>query len=152
MSRLVDVAKAARSLGIARHELQQLIRKGDLETFEGKVNLDDLQRLYPALAMPKQSLIEDTRILRDGAYARRIQSLMKPSLDDLETQVKRLKVQLSLAKVKANFNQKLVEDLVKLIGDLQQDCNPEQKDLLERLGDWLCRRFDDPKRSGNKKE
>ena len=150
MGRLVDVAKAARSLGVARTELQKLIRKGDLQTFEGKVDLDELQRLYPALAMPKQSLVEDTQIIRDGAYARRIQSLFKPTREDLESQIKRLKVQLSLAKVKASSNEKLVQDMVKLIGSMQQDCKPEEKDMLEQLGDWLCHRFEEAKTSTSK--
>lgn len=141
MGRLVDVAKAARSLGVPRHDVQKLIRKGDLQTFEGKVDLQELQRVYPALALPKQNLVEDTLIIRDGAYARRVQSLFKPSREDLESQVKRLKVQLSLAKVKASSNEKLVQDMVDLIGKLQRDCGPEQKDVLDQLGDWLCTRF-----------
>ena len=145
MGRLVNVAKAARSLGVARNELQKLIRKGELQTFEGKVDLDELQRIYPVLAMPKQSLVEDTLIIRDGAYARRIQSLFKPDLQDLESQVKRLKVQLSLAKVKASTNEKLVQDMVNLIGDLKQECKPEEKQVLDQLGDWLCYRFKNAK-------
>ena len=137
MTRLIDAAKAARYLGISRTELQKLIRNGELQNFEGKVDLQQLEKLYPALHAPPPSLLEDTNIIRDSAYARRIQSLFDPSREELESQVKHLRVQLSVERVKARSNQKLVDELLGHIGSLQQTASQEQKQLLQELNQWL---------------
>ncbi|WP_455212524.1 helix-turn-helix domain-containing protein, partial [Kaarinaea lacus] len=40
----MGVAKAAKLLGVSRDNLQQLIRRGDLQTFEGQVDLEALKK------------------------------------------------------------------------------------------------------------
>jgi len=137
MARLIDAAKAARFLGISRSELQKLIRSGELENFEGKVDLQQLEKLYPAMTVPPRSIIEDTNIIRDSAFGRRLQSLFEPTIDELENQVRRLRVQLSVERSKARSNQQVVDDLLVHMGDLQQVANEDQKHLLQELNEWL---------------
>jgi len=137
MTRLIDAAKAARYLGISRSELQKLIRTGDLTNFEGKVDLQQLEKLYPAMIVPPSSIMEDTSIIRDSAYARRLQNLFDSTPEELEAQIRRLRVQLSVERVKARSNQKLVSDLLDFVGELQQDANSDQRRILQELNEWL---------------
>jgi len=143
MTRLIDAAKAARYLGISRSELQKLIRNGDLTNFEGKVDLQQLEKLYPAMSVPPPSILEDTSIIRDSAYARRLQNLFDPSPEELQAQIRRLRVQLSLERVKARSNQKLVTDLLGFVGELQQDASADQKRMLQELNQWLTQHVEE---------
>lgn len=143
MGRLIDAAKAARYLGVSRTELQKLIRDGDLQNFEGKVDLDQLEKLYPAIATPPPSLIEDTNIIRDSAYARRIKSLFEPTVDELQSELRHLRVQLSVERVKSKSNQQLVNDFLSLMGSLRQNASEDQKRLLEDLNTWLKQHVDE---------
>lgn len=144
MGRLVDIAKAARILGVPRLKIQKTIRSGHLQTFEGKVDLDHLQQIFPAMALHPQSLIEKTQIIRDVAYSRRIENLVLSSHEELEGQLRRLKVELSVAKAQAFGNRKILEDLVGLISDLQQNSTMEQKDTLGEISIWLASRINNP--------
>jgi len=137
MAQLIDAAKAARYLGISRSEIQKLIRSGELQNFEGKVDLQQLQKLYPAITVPPPSIIEDTNIIRESAYGRRLQNLFEPTLEELESQVRHLRVQLAVERTKARSKQQLVDDLLGHMGDLQQLASDEQKRLLQDLNDWL---------------
>lgn len=150
MSRLIDAAKAARYLGVSRTELQKLIREGDLQNFEGKVDLEQLEKLYPAISTPPPSLIEDTSIIRDSAYSRRIKSLFEPTVDELQSELRRLRVQLSVERVKARSNRQLVDDFLGLMGSLRQNASEDQKRLLEDLNLWLKQHVDEARKAVKK--
>ena len=67
MTRYMGVAKAAKLLGVSRENLQRLIRRGDLQTFEGQVDLEVLKKRFPALALDDSSAVE-----RAQSYAIRL--------------------------------------------------------------------------------
>ncbi len=58
MSELLTLSRAARLVGVARGILQQQIRSGDLPTFEGKIAMADLLRLYPTIIVDDTSMLE----------------------------------------------------------------------------------------------
>ena len=147
MARLIDAAKAARYLGISRSELQKLVRNGELTNFEGKVDLQQLEKLYPAMSVPPPSIIEDTSIIRDSAYGRRLQNLFDPSPEELQAQIRRLRVQLSVERVKARSNQKLVTDLLGFVGELQQEASADQKSMLQELNQWLTEHVEEARKA-----
>ena len=47
----LSLSRAARLAGVTRAELQRRIRRGDIETFEGSVAVQDLLRLYPTVSL-----------------------------------------------------------------------------------------------------
>jgi CDP-4-dehydro-6-deoxyglucose reductase, E3 len=70
MPQLLSVSRAARLVGVSRAILQSQIRASELQTFEGKIALTDLLRLYP------QAQMEDSRMLEKVA---RIKAHATPS-------------------------------------------------------------------------
>jgi len=69
MSEYLTLAKAARLVGITRGVLQQQIRNGELTTFEGKLSITDLLRLYPQTKMEDTTMLE--RVTRIKAASQR---------------------------------------------------------------------------------
>jgi len=141
MTQYLGVAKAAKLLGVPRDTLQQLIRRGDLETFEGKVDLEALKKRFPALALDDSSMVERTQIIRDSAYAKRVQETLSPSKEDLQSQIRRLIVELSVARVKQKSYRDLFTELLDKLTELQQNAQPEQQWFIDELNSWLLERI-----------
>ena len=137
MARYVGVAKAAKLLGVSRDNLQQLIRRGDLPTFEGQVDVEDLKKRFPALALDNSASVERAEIIRETAYAKRVLETLSPSKDDLQSQIRRLKVELSVAKVKLKSYRNLFTEFLDMLGELQQHNGPGQQALIDELNTWL---------------
>lgn len=141
MARYMGVAKAAKLLGLSRDSLQQLIRRGDLITFEGQVDLEELKSRFPALALDKSPVMERTQIIRETAYAKRVAERLSPSKDDLVSQIRRLKVELSVANVKHRSYRDLFTELLEKLNEMQQLNESNQQKLINELNAWLLERI-----------
>ncbi|WP_455204181.1 hypothetical protein [Kaarinaea lacus] len=141
MSRYLGVAKAAKLLGVPRENLQKMIRRGELATFEGQVDVELLRQRFPALAIDESSALERTQIIRDSAYAKRVAETVTPSKDSLQSQIRRLKVELSIAKVKERSYRKLFNDLLDALTQLQGGEREGEDRLLQELNTWLLQRI-----------
>lgn len=145
MAKYVGVAKAARILGVSRARLQELIRNGELETFEGQVEIEQLRKNFPALAFNDPDIEERTRIIKESAYGNRLQQLIKPSAEVLQAKIKRLSVDLNVERTKARDYQDIIEGLLEKLSEVQQDADPKQRELIYELNIWLLARFDSTK-------
>lgn len=141
MTRYVGVAKAAKMLGVSRTALQKLIRSGELTTFEGQVDLENLRQRFPALAVNESAVLERTQIIRDNAYAKRLEQALRPDKDSLMSQIRRLKVEISVYKNKEKSYRLLFEDLLKQIDELQHKEQHAHQQLLDELNHWLVDRI-----------
>lgn len=141
MAHRLGIAKAARLLGISRAALQQLIRNGDLSTFEGEVDFDELRKRFPALAFNQSPEIERARLIKDMAFGERVQQRVAPSTDTLEHQIRRLKVDLNVERAKSRKYQSLLVDLMDKITEMSQSGKSEDDVLLQQLNAWLLERF-----------
>jgi CDP-4-dehydro-6-deoxyglucose reductase len=146
MAKLVNVAKAARILGVSRSRMQELIRTGELQTFEGQVDVQELRNKFPGLAFNESSpIVERTRIIKDTAFGERIQKLVEPPSDVLQAKIRRLSVDLNVERTKARDYQGIIEDLLNKLSELQEFSNDSQRRLIHDLNIWLVARFESTK-------
>ena len=141
MARYMGIAKAAKLLGVSRGNLQQLIRNGDLQTFEGQVDLEALKARFPALALEKSAAVERVQIIRESAYAKRVQETLYPSTEELQSQIRRLKVEFSIARTKARSYHKVFTELLDKLADMQQDHDSAEADVVSEINEWLLQRI-----------
>lgn len=137
MGQQLALARAANLLGISRHDLQRLIHDGDLDTFEGKVDVDDLRQRYPALALDDNPMLERTQLIRQTAFARRVSSTVMPDTDSLEKQLRKHSADLSIANAKVAKFRGCIVELAQLLGDLNRDATSEQKAVIDVINSWL---------------
>lgn len=137
MGQQVGVAKAAHVLGVSRHELQRLIHDGELHTFEGQVDMDELRRRYPALALNDDPMLERIDLIRGTAFARRIRETVVPEKDELESQLRRRTADLSVAEAQMKKFRGCIEELAQILGDLNRDASAEQKAVIKVINSWL---------------
>lgn len=140
MGRYVAVAKAAKLLGVKRSSLQTLIRQGDLQTFEGQVDMEELEQHFPAMQWEQSPMVERAQILRNNAYSRRLQDTLFTQTETLESQLKQLKVELSVHKTKENVYRQIIVDLMDRLTQLQQ-LDASHKQIAGDLNTWLLTQF-----------
>lgn len=83
MTQWLTLSRAAHLLGISRVTLQKRIREGDLPSFDGMVDAEDLQRTWPQLDLDASGSFEKTRAIREDAFARRLRERVLPSQEAL---------------------------------------------------------------------
>jgi len=145
MAKYVSVARAAHLLGITRAQLQELIRTGELEAFEGQVSMDNLRKNFPALAFNQSPVVERANIIKDSAYGERLQKLINPPSDVLKAKIRRLSVDLNVERTRARDYQEIIEALLEKLTELQLHSDASQRDLIHELNLWLLARFDSSK-------
>ncbi|NBC11739.1 MAG: 2Fe-2S iron-sulfur cluster binding domain-containing protein [Gammaproteobacteria bacterium] len=70
MTQRVSLSRAARLAGVTRAELQRRIRKGELTTFEGELDIADLLRVYPSVTFEKTGKLEQVERIKADAVPR----------------------------------------------------------------------------------
>jgi len=83
MTGLLNLARAARLVGVPRGVLQRMIASGELPSFDGLVALDDLQRQFPEAELVDSGAFDKTARIRDQAFARRVLEFVLPSQEVL---------------------------------------------------------------------
>jgi len=137
MGQQMGVAKAAHMLGISRHDLQRLIHDGELNTFEGQVDISELRLRYPAMALKDDPVKERVDLIRGTAFARRVSETVAPDTDSLQNQLRKRNADLSVANAQVQRFRGCIEELAQLLGDLNRDASPEQKKVIMVVNSWL---------------
>jgi len=137
MGQQMGVAKAAHILGISRHDLQRLIHDGELQTFEGQVDISELRQRYPAMALNDDPVKERVDLIRGTAFARRVSETVVPDTDSLQNQLRKRSADLSVANAQVLRFRGCIEELAQLLGDLNREATPEQKKVIRVVNSWL---------------
>ena len=137
MGHHVGIAKAAHILGIDRHDIQRMIRSGELHTFEGDVDLDELRQHYPTMALDENMMVERVKLIRGAAFARRVRNRVMPETDELEIRLHKRDVALGVAEAQLKKYRGCIEELAQLMGDLNREATDDQKAMIKVINSWL---------------
>lgn len=136
MAQYLTLSRAARLVGVKRGALQSRISDGELPTFEGMIELNDLLRVYPDTRVDDATMIEKVDSIKRKAVPR---SLRAPSgMPDTETVVARLtqlSEELAQAESAANRYASIIEQLRTRLIQLQQA--PHTSSGIAELSQWL---------------
>lgn len=117
MPRLVSLSRAAKLVGVSRGALQKRIHNRELESFEGQVSLDDIERLFPDAEIEDNHIIEDLEKIVEQALKRAHgQKLAKLLAPDSYTLAARLH---SITQEHA-YTKNQVNQLITLLLDIQE--------------------------------
>ncbi|AGA33335.1 putative flavodoxin oxidoreductase [Thioalkalivibrio nitratireducens DSM 14787] len=137
MGQRLALAKAASLLGIKRRDLQELIHKGELNTFEGMVDLDELCQCFPAMALNDNAALERVNLIRETAFGRRVSETVALDADSLEQQLRKCNADLSIASTQVKKYRGYIEELARRLGELNRTATSEQKQVIGILNNWL---------------
>lgn len=139
MPRLVSLSRAAKLVGISRGALQKRVHDLELESFEGQVNLDDIQRIFPDANIEDNHIIEDLeKIVEQALKKARGVKLAKLLAPDTHTLAARLQ---AITKEHARTKSQVTE-LIELFSSLQSKINEladtsSNPQLFKDTNNWL---------------
>ncbi len=140
MPRLLTVSRAARLVGVSRGKLQQQIQDGELPSFEGKVDIDDLTRAYPQVELEDNAMMEKIEDIIDNALKRargeKLRKLISPDLSTLAARVASLSKELARIKKHNQFLTDVLMETQKSLQELQP--SPNSGGTLAALQDKLA--------------
>jgi CDP-4-dehydro-6-deoxyglucose reductase len=112
MTQRVSLSRAARLAGVTRAELQRRIRKGELTTFEGELDIADLLRVYPSVTLEKTGKLEQVERIKADALPRSHDSdTALPSPEVLVARIRSLGEALSRKVAQADAQAALLDEL-----------------------------------------
>lgn len=139
MARFVSLSRAAKLVGLSRGALQKKVHDLEFESFEGQVNLDDIERLFPDAEIEDNHLIEDLeKIIEQALHRARGEKLAKLLAPDVHTLTSRLQsITNEHAKSKAQVNEfsQLFTELQTKITGLAT--NSDKPYVFEDLNNWI---------------
>ncbi len=142
MAQLIAIAKAARQLGISRHDLQKLVRNGVLTSFDGAVDFEELCGRFPLLRLNDILAHERVKLIKATAFGRRVSQAIAPERDELEVRLHKKEADLAINRAMARRYKGLFEDLLHHLGSLQSGANTDQRELIGRLNRWIIERME----------
>ncbi len=83
MQQNLTLSRAVRIAGITRAELQKKIRSGELETFEGKVAVTDLLRVFPEIELDRNPMIDKVELIKAKAMPTIFQETSPPDPESI---------------------------------------------------------------------
>lgn len=134
VAKRISLSRAARLVGVKRGTLQQQIRAGELETFEGEIVLADLLHAYPDAQFEDSSMLERVEQIIEQATFINPDADIARKLDNgaLTSRIMSLSEDLSLQKRLVGryqrFTDQLSEEIERLAGE---------PDALAQLQEWL---------------
>jgi CDP-4-dehydro-6-deoxyglucose reductase len=137
MGQQVGISRAAHLLGIDRHDLQQMVRSGELHTFEGEIDMDELRHLYPTLALDEHLMVERVNLIRGAAFGRRVREAVMPDTDELHIKLHKRDVALGVAQAQLKKYRGCIEELAHLMAELNRSASADQKEMIGVINSWL---------------
>lgn len=134
MPQLLSVFRAARLVGITRSALQKRIHDGELNTFEGQVDLKDLLRLFPETEVGYDTEYERIQTIKSQAFAKRVRERILPNAEVLADRLVELGRELATTHTQLSGYQAIVSQLHQTLSKLHNS------PTTETLGDvihWL---------------
>jgi len=141
VARTIDVARAIHLLGIKRSQLQKLIKSGDLQTFEGKVDVDELKACFPATAIVNSVFEAELEFIKKAAYSNRVQDAVLPDNTDLSNQLQRARVKMVVEQQKADKYHNIVRGLLNHLSELRSEANSSDKEMIDEISQWVLQQM-----------
>jgi CDP-4-dehydro-6-deoxyglucose reductase len=142
LARRISLSRAARLVGVKRGVLQQQIRAGQLQTFEGEIVLADLLQAYPDAQIEDSSMLDRVeQIIEQASFINADNAARKPDNLALGARVMALGKELSQQQRLVSGHRRLLRELRIEIGRLnnaQLDSDPgSPHPPVQSLAQWL---------------
>jgi len=139
MARFVSLSRAAKLVGISRGAMQKKVHDLELNSFEGQVSLDDIERVFPDAELEDNHILEDLeKIIEQAMHKARgdkLAKLLSPSPQTLAARTKAISDDLAHAKKQINQFISIFSELKTHITELSLDS--KTPNLYEDLNNWI---------------
>ncbi len=139
MSHLLPLSRVAKLIGISRHHLQEMIRGGLLDTFDGMVELDEMLRAFPEARWEDDAEFRRVSEIKEKAFGKRIFERAMPDKEVLAQRLNELSNEYAASTAMLIHYQQVFSWLDEKIDELADDQDSQTQLALHALKRMLAR-------------
>ena len=140
MEHHLNIATAAKIVGISRRQIQKDIKAGNLDVFEGDVSVNSLKNFYPQVRLENErELHRVERIQQNAIYKIQMDSI--PSQRVMADQINKLQIRLRDSEQKVGEYETLLMEARDRLKLMSQDCDRRQKQTLAAFPSWMMTQY-----------
>jgi hypothetical protein len=136
MDHLLSLSQAARLVGVPRRTLQQHIREGHLNVFEGDIRQSELLKVFPQANNDRSGMLERMERYKDGALFKQSGDAV-PDAEALAAEVHRLRLQLGESRAQVDSYREMVAEAQDRLLELQDRCDRKQAMMMGAVVGWF---------------
>jgi len=139
MSHLLPLSRVAKLLGIARHTLQEMIRDGTLDTFDGMVELEEMLRVFPDSDWEDDAEFRRITEIKEKAFGKRVFERALPDKEVLAARLFELGNEYAATKALLMHYSQVLSWLDEKIDEIEEGQSKETRHALHTLRAFLVR-------------
>ena len=140
MSHLLPLSRVTKLVGISRHALQEMIRSGALDTFDGMVDLNELLRAFPDIRWEDDAEYRRVTEIKEKAFGKRVFERALPDKEVLSARLIELGNEYAAAKALLMHYSQTLSWLDEKIDEIEEEGQSrETRNALHRLRAFIVR-------------
>ncbi|MGA8864329.1 MAG: 2Fe-2S iron-sulfur cluster-binding protein [Gallionella sp.] len=143
MSHFLPLSRVTKLVGISRHALQEMIRGGTLDTFDGMVELNELLRAFPDTKWDDDAEFRRVTEIKEKAFGKRVFERALPDKEVLSARLIELGNEYAAAKALLMHYSQVLSWLDEKIDELEEDQSSETRHALHSLRAFVVRHLAD---------
>ncbi len=140
MEHFLNIAAAAKMVGISRRQIQSEIKAGNLDVFEGDVSVSSLRSFYPDVKLENERELNRVDRIQKNALLK-IQADSIPSERIMADQINKLQIRLQDAEQKVIEYENLLMESKTRLEAMQKNCDRQQKQTLTAFVSWMMTQY-----------
>ncbi len=143
MSHLLPLSRVAKLVGRPRHALQEMIRDGNLATFDGMVELAEVLRAFPEVKWDEDPEFRRVTEIKEKAFAKRVLERALPDKEVLAARLVELGNDYAGSKALLQHYRNVMGWLDEKIEALEEEHGTETRHALHELRAFLFRQLEE---------
>lgn len=139
MSHQLPLSRVAKMIGISRHALQEMIRGGALNTFDGMVELEEMLRAFPDTKWEDDAEFRRVTEIKEKAFGKRIFERAMPDKEVLAARLAELGNEYAASKAMLDHYRQVLSWLDQKIDEVAEDRSVETRHALNTVRVFLER-------------
>jgi transcriptional antiterminator len=140
MEHHLNIATAAKLVGISRRDIQREIKAGNLDVFEGDVTVSSLLDFFPEVKLENERELDRVERIQHNAVFK-VQADSIPSERLMADHINKLQMRLQEAEQKAREYENLLIESKNRLEAMQKHCDRQQKQTLTAFIGWMMGQY-----------
>jgi CDP-4-dehydro-6-deoxyglucose reductase, E3 len=141
MKHFLPLSRVTRLVGISRHALQELIRSGALDTFDGMVEMNELLRAFPETQWDDDAEFRRITEIKEKAFGKRVFERAMPDKEVLAARLVELGNEYASTKALLMHYSQVLSWLDEKIDEIEDELSPEEHGKATRHALHTLRAF-----------
>ncbi|MGA7750424.1 MAG: 2Fe-2S iron-sulfur cluster-binding protein [Gallionella sp.] len=139
MSHFLPLSRVTKLVGISRHALQEMIRGGTLDTFDGMVELNELLRTFPGAKWDDDAEFRRITEIKEKAFGKRVFERALPDKEVLAARLFELGNEYAATKALLMHYSQVLSWLDEKIDEIEEDQSAETRHALHTVRAFIVR-------------